>query len=526
MNEATDPAGGLARRPRAPATSMYGLIALAIMAVGGQLWGLRSLVQFSGERERWNNAKARDEAQSAERVRLITELEAALSKGRIAARQAQAESEVTKKELARQSSALADVDKQLELARVARSDLDEQIGEARRRLRQAAEARQETETKVAELAVQRDKLAREVEQLSKRRDQQEPAVKDVDAELKKSQALLKTVRGQVDDFEARLSASQAKLGESRQAIVKASGELEGILKERAEAAAERDTAQVELVSLKKQAEQVGVDRKAALDEVAKLRDTLRQLADQTKSSQDAKEVAEAESGRVNSELARLQKSIGAKDTELKAVQDRLAESEKRRTAVLAEIEQLRGTLEPLQAQVAQARAELSARRLELQGSQTPPDAPPVPGSPSAPSGTATAYRAAATRSRPRAGDRAAGNTPNCHAGRRNRRPFLERPRRAIPGRRVRDHDRDPRPLSGGDRLDGGFLRAQPLAPFCTTAAAAAECDVLADNYPAACRLENLRELVGEVGEELGGLEGRIGGKPGTQSSRRSRRHAG
>ena len=50
-----------------------------------------------------------------------------------------------------------------------------------------------------------------------------------------------------------------------------------------------------------------------------------------------------------------------------------------------------------------------------------------------------------------------------------------------------------------------------VPPFSAAHRRPAECDVLADKHPAACRLENLRGLVKEVEAELGGLEGRIGG---------------
>jgi hypothetical protein len=174
MTEVPSPRPESTRRLRASAASIFGLIALAILAIAGQLWGLRSLVLFSGERERWNIAKARDEAQGAERVRMIIELDAALDKNRIAAQKARVESEVAKQELARQMSTLAGVAKQLELARAARAELDEQLGEARRHLRKEVDSLQMAEAKVAELASQKDKLTQEVAQLVERRDHDEP----------------------------------------------------------------------------------------------------------------------------------------------------------------------------------------------------------------------------------------------------------------------------------------------------------------------------------------------------------------
>jgi putative FmdB family regulatory protein len=256
------------------------LVFCCLAMFGGQFWSLGALYNFDRERELWsaseNERKTKFTALEEDQNRLSREISS------LTIQLGEMKAEVSTKQIERNrvSGELAEIQKQLSLARIAESDAVKSQQVALQESEKVLSAKTEAETRISELATKKQQLETEI---SSAREQNEPLLENVNqakGQLQKINGDITTAMKQSSDGETQVEAIQRKLSELRDQIVKESASLETAITENGKALRRREEFLSETAAAEQASKRIKAEDEKLKLEIAELQKEIVDLSTQ------------------------------------------------------------------------------------------------------------------------------------------------------------------------------------------------------------------------------------------------------
>lgn len=350
------------------------LATLGAVALLAQGLGLRSLVEFGGEKESWKAAQAQRQSLAQEHQKLIDERMVDLGKVQTTYQQLKAETEVAHGERDQLVSELTRVRKELELVRSARNEAVKQQDANNQQLQRSLAAKQDAEAKTTGLAAKESELTSEIARLTSDRDQIGKSVLESKDNLKQYLSQITDSQKQADDLQKKAADALVKLREQQQAVAKAGTELQVIIAERDRAGIQRDDALSQANAAKQ-------SLKLQLEELRKLKgdqESIKALNEQLLATaagqQKDKAAMDAATVDATAKLKQVDGAVAIRQGELSALQLQLKQCQKDLESVQQDVTRVKALAKPMADQNQQVDGELASKQEELSAARRRIDA--------------------------------------------------------------------------------------------------------------------------------------------------------
>jgi chromosome segregation ATPase len=315
------------------------LVCCCLAMFAGQFWSLSSLYDFERERELWSAGEkdrtAQIRALGDQREKVLQEISvlntqlgetaAEVSNGRI--------------ERDRLSRELAEVQKQLSLARISESNAIKSRYLAVQESEKALGLRAEAEKRTTELETARMQLEAEIESA---REDNEPLLKNVTeaaSQLQKIKGDIAYAQKQHSDVQLQADTVQAKLAELRDQLIKESASLETVITEKGKALREREEVLSEIAAGKQASKQMTKEDGMLRLDIAELQKSILNLT-----MQKSEVMAELET--VESQKAAAKVQLDTRVEDLALLEDEVAKLTAEETRLKESIKDLADKLPP------------------------------------------------------------------------------------------------------------------------------------------------------------------------------------
>lgn len=256
------------------------LVFCCLAMFAGQFWSLGALYDFDRERELWsiseNERKTKVTASEEDQQTLLREISS------LTTRLGEMKGEVSTGQIERNrvSGELAEIQKQLSLARMAESDAIKSQQLALQESEKVLSAKTEAEARISELATKKQQLETEI---GSAREQNGPLLENVNqakGQLQKINGDIATALKQSSDGQIQVEAIQRKLAELRDQIVKESASLETAITENGKALRKREEILSETAAAEQASKRIRAEDEKLKLEIAELQKEIVDLSTQ------------------------------------------------------------------------------------------------------------------------------------------------------------------------------------------------------------------------------------------------------
>lgn len=344
---------GLARFRSVPGLGW--VIAIAAIALFIQAVGLANLIAVNDEKQQWDAA-------ANQRQGLLTEIR------EIEARQLEAKKELhtLKGMIDHESGRLAEVQAGLKLTQQLRDEAQREQGAATNDAGRLRESSETIAARTKELTAQLGTTESRVKQLEADRDRLAAEVGASKKTLDEHRAEIDRAASHVKDLDAKAAGTLEAIRKSREAQVKAQGELDDLTKQIAKAAADHEAAKARLDAANEIVKQSQVD----IDNLRKQQAALKTAIVTDKKAADeggATRIAiDADLAAIKDKLDKANKTLAEKQGAAAAEESLVTGAQNRHDALKTRIANLSAELKPLEEQRLAIEADIAGKRKELE----------------------------------------------------------------------------------------------------------------------------------------------------------------
>lgn len=334
------------------------LLVLGVVAIGAQAFGLRSLVEFGGQKEEWEAAQAQRESLRKGWDKLNAQLETKINANQVTMAKAEAETQAARAQRDDLSADLEGLQVRLSTTRQVLSEAVKAHEDANKALTAAQARKQGAETRAVQLEEECRALSAEIAKLETSRDQTKKMAQEVQATYQQRFAQMRSLTDLLGQW-------GKDFDEATQALRQVSKDYESAISGKASVVEARTAEEAKLKTLEGLVkDQEGHLKKAkqAYETIMSSLDVYQKRIEQL-STQKIETASKAETAK--EQLSEVEKDLATKRGELAAAERRLKTATDQEPQLKQRLAQLKATVVPLGDQERKLKADIAAREQEL-----------------------------------------------------------------------------------------------------------------------------------------------------------------
>lgn len=344
---------GLTRLAQVPGIGwVVGIAALALLIQGV---GLANLVAVNEDKQKWDAA-------SGQRQNLLDEIRS-LDVQKIEAKR---ELHTLKGMIDHESGRLAEVQAALKLTHQLRDEAQREQGAASNEANRLREANETIATQTKELATRHATTTTLVSQLEADKERLAAEVAASKKTLDDHRIEVARAQQHVNDLDSKAAATLEAIRQSREAQIKAQGQLDEAMKLAAKAAADAEAGKVRLASIEQEITQATTSIEELRKQQVSLKATLEAEKKLTAEAGETRIAAETELATIKEKLEKAAKSLAEKQGAAAAEESLITAAQSRNEALKTRIANLQAELKPLEEQRLSLEADIAGKRKELE----------------------------------------------------------------------------------------------------------------------------------------------------------------